>query len=199
MSGVVGSDGLDCPAEETVGQLHDVGLVDASNLLAVVGKGESEGKLGDSLGLEACDDLEGLDDAGHALVDVLVASVVSRDILDQADGGIDVEFLAHGDVETLVARSADRGVEDTLQSKLIPLKRSDRLAEHLLGTAGSTAVDTRSINLFPINGHVVGLEDSLDALCYFGTNTIPRDEGDSVLAAELGGLENIGLDGGKGA
>lgn len=213
--GVIGGDGLNCPAEQAVGELHDVGLVDASNLLAVISEGESEGELGDSLRLEARNDLEGLDDAGHALVlettvftlgvlsdddqiDVLVAGIVAGDVLDQADGGVDVELLAHGDVETLVAGSADRGVKDTLQSKLVPLKRSDRLAEHLLGTAGGPAVDTGRIDLLPVNGDTVGLEDGLDTLCYFGTDTITRDKGDGVLATELGGLKNIGLDSSKG-
>lgn len=190
--------------------------MNASNLLAVVGQGERERELGDSLGLEAGDDLERLDDAGNTLVlqtavftlsvlsdddqiDILVAGVVARDILDQADGGVDVELLAQGDVETLVAGSADRGVEDTLQSKLVSLKRSDGLAEHLLGAARSTAVDTGGINLLPVDGHAIGLEDGLDALCYFGTDTIAGDEGDGVLAAELGGLEDVGFDGSEGA
>ena len=106
--------------EQTVGQLHDVGLVDTGDLLPVVGEGEGEGELGDALGLSAGDDLEGLDDARYALVleaavlalgvladnahvDVLVAGLVAGDVLDQADGGVDVEFLAHGDVEALVS------------------------------------------------------------------------------------------------
>jgi len=39
-TGVVLSDTLDGVAEETVGKLHDVGLVDDGDLLAVVGEGE---------------------------------------------------------------------------------------------------------------------------------------------------------------
>lgn len=214
--GVVGSNGLDGPAEETVGQLHDVGLVDASDLLAVVGQGEGEGELGDALRLEAGDDLEGLDDARNALVlqaavftlgvlsdndqiYVLVARVVTRDVLDQADGGVDVELLAHGDVKTLVAGSADGGVEDALQAKLVPLEGGDGLAEDLFGTARGAAVDTRSIDLLPVNGYVVGLEDGLDALGHLSTDAVAGDEGDGVLAAELGGLEDVAFDGGEGS
>jgi len=50
-SGVVGSNGLEGLSEETIGQLHDVGLVNAGDLLAVVGEGKGKGKLGDSLRL----------------------------------------------------------------------------------------------------------------------------------------------------
>jgi hypothetical protein len=85
-------------------------------------------------------------------------------------------------------------VQDSLQPKLVSLKRSDGLVEHLLGTARSTALETGSINLFPIDGHTVGLEDGLDALGYLGTDTITGDEGDGVFAAKLGRLEDVGLD-----
>lgn len=56
--GVVLGHLLACVAEETVGELHDVGLVDAGNLLAVVGEGEGKGELGDALRLGTGDDLE---------------------------------------------------------------------------------------------------------------------------------------------
>ena len=202
-------------AEETVGQLHDVGLVDAGDLLTAVGQGEGEGELGNALRLGAGDDLERLDDTGHTLVlqtavlslgvltddakvDVLVAGVVAGNVLDKADGGVDVELLAHGNVETLVAGSADGGVKDALQAQLVPLKRSDRLAEGGLGTARRARVDTRHIDLLPVNGDVVGLEDGLDALGDLGTDAVTGDQGDCVLAAELGGLEHVRLDGGVG-
>ena len=54
--------------EQTITKLHDVGLVDASDLLPVVCEGERERKLGDALRLCAGDDLEGLDNAGDGLV-----------------------------------------------------------------------------------------------------------------------------------
>lgn len=113
-------DGVEGVAEKTVSQLHDVGLVDAGDLLAVVGESEAEGELGDALGLGAGDDLERLHDAGDRLVlqagvlalgvltddgevDVLVAGLVAGDVLDQDDRGVNVELLAEGDVEGLVA------------------------------------------------------------------------------------------------
>jgi hypothetical protein len=118
--GVVLSDLVECAAEETIGQLHDVSLVNASDLLAVVGKGKAESELGDALGLGTGDDLQGLDDTLDGLVletgvlslgvltddaevDVLVASLVTGDVLDQRDGGVDVQLLTQGDVEGLVA------------------------------------------------------------------------------------------------
>lgn len=139
--GVVLSDLVECAAEETIGQLHDVSLVDTGNLLAVVGKGEAESELGDTLGLGAGDDLEGLDNTLDGLVletgvlslgvltddaevDILVASLITGDVLNQGDGGVDVELLTQGDVEGLVARALDGGVKDTLQTELVALERS---------------------------------------------------------------------------
>lgn len=31
-----------------------------------------------------------------------MAGVVARDVLDEGDGGVDIELLSHGDVEALV-------------------------------------------------------------------------------------------------
>lgn len=199
--------------EETVGQLHDVGLVDAGNLLAVVGEGEAEGELGNALRLGAGDDLERLDDAGHALVlettvftlgvltdnaeiDILVAGLEAGDVLDQGDGGVDVELLTEGDVERRVTRPADRSVEDTLQAELVASERGDGLGECVLGAAsGRRIVQAGYLDLFPGDWHIVGLEDGLDGLGNLGTDTVTGDEGDGVLAAVLGGLEDVGLDG----
>lgn len=201
-------------AEKTVGKLHDVGLVNASNLGSTVGESEREGELGDTLRLGAGNDLEGLNDTLDALVlktrvltlgvlsddaqvDVLVAGLVAGDVLDQADAGVDVKLLSHGNVETLVTGSADGGVEDTLETELVALEGSDRLAESILSAAG--ALHTRDLDLLPLNGDVVGLEDGLDGLGNLGTDTVTGDEGDSVLAAILGRLEDVGLDGGEGS
>lgn len=57
-TGVVLSHTLDSVAEKTIGELHDVGLVDDGDLLAVVGESERVGELGDTLGLCTSDDLE---------------------------------------------------------------------------------------------------------------------------------------------
>ena len=209
--GEVLGEAVEGAAEETIGELHDVGLVDAGNLLALVGKGELEGELGDALGLGAGDDLERLDDAIDGLVleagvltlgvltddaeiDVLVAGLEAGDVLDEGDGGVDVELLAHGDVEALVAGAADGGVEDTLEAELVPPQRGNSLLESLLGAAG-VVLDTGDLNLLPGNGDIVGLEDGLDGLGNLGTDTVTGDKGDGVLAAVLGGLEDVGLEG----
>ena len=82
----------------------------ACDPLPVVGKGECKCKLGDSLGFGTRDNLERLDDAADGLVlepgvfafgvladdaeiDVLLTSLVAGYVLDEDDGGIDVEFL----------------------------------------------------------------------------------------------------------
>lgn len=129
-AGVVLTNTLDGVAEKTVCELHNVGLVDAGNLLPVVGKGEREGELGNALRLCAGDDLEGLDDTldrlvlksrvftlgvltDNAEVDVLVAGLVAGDVLDEDNRGVNVELLTESDVERLVAGALDWGVEDT--------------------------------------------------------------------------------------
>lgn len=168
---------VESAAEQTVGKLHDVGLVNASDLLAVVGQSEAESELGNALGLGASDNLQGLDNTLHGLVlqtgvltlgvltdnakvDVLVAGVVTGDVLDQRDRGIDIQLLTKGNVERLVARALDGSVQDTLQTELVALERSQGLLEELLGVL-VTGLDTAHIDLLPLNGHVVGLEDGL--------------------------------------
>lgn len=168
---------VESAAEQTVGKLHDVGLVNTSDLLAVVGQSEAESELGNALGLGASDNLQGLDNTLHGLVlqtgvltlgvltdnakvDVLVAGVVTGDVLDQRDRGIDIQLLTKGNVERLVARALDGSVQDTLQTELVALERSQGLLEEFLGVL-VTGLDTAHIDLLPLNGHVVGLEDGL--------------------------------------
>lgn len=186
--GVVLGDLVECAAEETVGKLHDVGLVDTSDPLAVVGEREAEGELGDPLGLGPSDDLERLHHTldrlvlqarvlalgvltDDAQVDVLVAGVVARNVLDQGNRRVDVQFLTEGDVEGLVARPLNGGEQNTLQTQLVALERRQGLLEQLLRVLVAR-VDTTDIDLLPLNGYIVGLEDSLDRLCDLGTNSI---------------------------
>ena len=217
---VVLGDVVEGAAEETIGKLHDVGLVNAGDLGAVVGESKGESELGDTLGLGTGDDLERLNDAGNTLVleagvlalgvltdnaqvDILVAGLVARDVLDEGDGGVDVELLAHSDVEGGVAGAVHGGVEDTLETELVAAERGDTLTEGRLGAGGSSGIgaggETRNLDLLPVDGDIVGLEDSLDRLGDLSTNTVTGDEGDGVLAAKLGRLEDVGLDGREGA
>jgi hypothetical protein len=162
--------------------------VDTGNLLAVVGKSEAESELGDALGFGTGDDLQRLDDTLNGLVletgvlsfgvltndaevDILVASLITGDVLDQRDGGVDVQLLTEGDVEGLVARSLDGSVEDTLQAELVALERCEGLLEELLRVLVA-GVDTANIDLLPLDGHVIGLEDGLDRFSDLGTNSV---------------------------
>jgi hypothetical protein len=186
--GVVLADLLDGVAEQTVGKLHDVGLVDAGDLLAVVGQRKGKSKLGDALRLLAGDDLERLDDAvdrlvletrvlalgvltDDAKVDVLVARLVAGDVLEEDDGSVDVEFLAESDVEGAVTGSLDGRVEDTLETELVALEGSDGLAQKFLGV-DVARLDTGDVDLLPLNGNVVCLEDLLDRLGDLSTDTV---------------------------
>lgn len=100
-----------------------------------------------------------------------MARLVSGDVLDKDDRGVDVEFLTEGDVEGLVAGALDRRMKDTLEAELVALERSDGLAEQLLGVLGSS-LDTGDVDLLPLDGNVVCLEDLPDRLRDFGTDTI---------------------------
>jgi hypothetical protein len=227
-SGVVLADALDSVAKKTIGKLHDIGLVDAGNLLAVVGEGKGESELGNALRLLPGDDLERLDDAVDRLVlearvlslgvltddaevDVLVARLVAGDVLEEDNGGIDVEFLTESDVEGAVTRALDGRVKDTLETELVALERGNGFAEELLGVH-IARLDTGNVDLLPLDGHVVRLEDLLDRLSDLGTDTVTcalfniciqqrrlmkrlsrrtRNQSHSVFAAELCGLEDV--------
>lgn len=202
-------------SEETVGKLHDVGLVNASNLVALVRLGEVESEAGDALRLLAGNDLEGLDDARHALVlearvftlgvltddahvDALVARLVAGDVLDHGDGGVDVEVLTHGDVEALVAGAGDGGVEDTLQANLVTAEGVDALLEHGLGALDG-GLEGGDVNLLPLDGGVFGLEDRLYRLGDLGADAITGNQCYRVLAAGPDGVDGADLEGRVGA
>src|SRR6266480_762028 len=115
-SRVIFCDLLECVSEETVGKLHDIGLVYAGDLPPIVRQSEGEGELGDSLRFCPCYDLERLDDAAYRLmleagifafgvladnteVNILVSGFVAGDVLDKDDGGVNVELLSQSNVE----------------------------------------------------------------------------------------------------
>lgn len=97
--------------------------------------------------------------------------LVAGDVLDEDDGRVDVELLTKSDVEGLVTRSSHWGVQDTLETQLVALERSDGFAEELLGVLASS-LHTRDIDLLPLDGHIVGLEDGLDRLGNLSTDTV---------------------------
>lgn len=204
-------------AEEAVGELHDVGLVDARNLVTPVRQRKRKRKLGDALALSPRDDLEGLHHARHALVlqprvlslgilpddaqiHILVTRLVAGDILDQADARIDIQFLTQRHIETLMSASRDGRVQDSLEGELVALEGGDGLAKGSL-CAGAAAgfLDARDGDLLPLDGDVVGLEDCLYGFGDLGTDAVTGDEGDGVFAAVFGGFEDVGLDRGEGA
>jgi hypothetical protein len=102
--------------EEAVAELHDVRLVNARHLLAVV----LEREAADALGLGAGRDLKTFDDTREALVlearvltlrvltddgevNVVVPGREAREGFAKHDRCVDVELLAHGDVPRRVA------------------------------------------------------------------------------------------------
>lgn len=107
----------------------------------------------------------------QAKVDVVVPGLVSGNVLDQDNRGINVELLAESNVEGLVAGALDGGVQDTLEAKLVPSQGRDGLLEEVLRALVS-GVDTADIDLLPLNGHIVGLEDGLHRLSNLSTDTV---------------------------
>jgi hypothetical protein len=162
--------------------------VDTGDLLAVVGERKGECEFGDALRLLAGDDLERLNNAADRLVlearvlslgvltddaevDVLVARLVARDVLEEDDGSVDVELLAESDVEGAVTGSLDGSVEDTLETELVALERGNGFTEELLGV-DVACLNTGDVDLLPFNGNVVRLEDLLDRLGNLSTDTV---------------------------
>lgn len=112
--------------EQTIGKLHNVGLVDASDLLAVIGKGKSKSELGDTLGLGAGDDLQRLNNTLNRLV--LKARVFTLGVLTDQDS---VDVVVGGLVASNGAAGTDVGkeVEGTTESKI---KRDVTLSDRSL-------------------------------------------------------------------
>ena len=175
-------------AEEAVSQLHDVGLVDAGNLLSVVGEGKAESKLGDTLRLGAGDNLQRLDHSLHRLVfearvlslgvltddakvDILVARLIAGNVFDQHNRGVNIKLLTQGNVEGLVARTLNGSKKDTLQTQLVPAKGCDGFLEQFLRVLVA-CVHTSDVDLLPLNGHIVGFEDSLYRFSNLSTDTV---------------------------
>lgn len=201
------TDVLDGLSEQTITQLHDVGLVDGSDHLSVVLESKVEGELGDSLGLESGHDLQGLDDTWERLVlqtGVLTLGVLSdqskvntvqsgldtRNVLDQHQRGVDVQLLSQGDVKRLGV-GVGWGVQDTLQTDLVSLQGVDGLGDTL-----RVVSQTRNLNDLPLDRNSLVLEDGLDGVGDFLTDTVTWNQGDGVLAAVL--LWQDGFCGGHG-
>lgn len=138
---VVLTDLLDRISEETICEFHNVGLVNAGDLLSVVGEGERKGELGDTFRLGPGDDLQRLDDTvdrlmlkarvltfgvltHNAEIDIVVPCLQTWNVLDQNHRGVNVELLTEGHVERLVTGPLDRCVQNTLQAELVSLEGS---------------------------------------------------------------------------
>lgn len=104
-------------------------------------------------------------------VDVIVTGREARKGLAEDDGGIDVKLLAHGDVPGDVPRLGDGREEDTLETDAVAAETLHSLREELLAGGGHT----RDIVLLPLDGRVDVLEDLLDGVGDFVSNTITWD------------------------
>lgn len=184
--------------EETVGHLHDGGLVDDADLGTANGLSLLEGEAEDALGSLAGDELDALDDTVND--DVLNAGVFTLGVLADKDGidvvvggleagnraagtqvGEQVEGAAEGQVERDVAL-ADGGGQRTLEGNLV-------LADVLNGGIGDGGLavleDGGNVDRLPGDGDLGGAEDVLDGLGNLGTDTVTLDQGNKVVALRI--------------
>lgn len=134
--------------EQTIAKLHDVGFVDGSHLLPVVLDGVVEREFGNSQRLGLSDHFQTLDDSGHGLVlegrvfslglftnddsvDILMASVDSRQAGNVDNVGVQVELIAQLHVECLELSSAAeiRSRQDSLEADFVLADGSDHILE----------------------------------------------------------------------
>lgn len=106
-----------------------------------------------------------------AKINILVSCIISGDVLDQGHRRIDIQLLTQSDIEGLMTSALNRSEEDTLQSYLVSLQRSDRLLEQILRVFGAIS-DSGDVDLLPFDRYVIRLEDRLDGLSNLCADTI---------------------------
>mmetsp|Transcript_10786 Transcript_10786/g.32062 ORF Transcript_10786/g.32062 Transcript_10786/m.32062 type:complete len:323 (+) Transcript_10786:437-1405(+) len=176
--------------EEAVGLLHDVRLVDSSDLLALVVDCVLESKLSNTAGRLACDDLKALNHAGHHLVlqtrvlslgvlanghqvDIVVSRLVARDRHARPHVGVQIQLLAQGQIERPETLS-NRGRHRALQADAVLLDRLEVLQRYHRVGAG---VDRLANNLLvPSDRHAGGVEDLLHGLGDVRANAVAGEE-----------------------
>lgn len=175
--------------EQTITELHNVGLVDAGDLLAVVLEGEVERETGDALGLVARHDLERLDNAGRGAVleaTVLTLSVFTDDrkvnvrvarlqTLERATEhhrGKNIKLLTHRDIPAVVRASTRGRHERTLQTHL----RAAQTVHGLLELRVAALHLARQVKLLPLDRHVQTVKDLLDRVRDLLTDTVTGNQ-----------------------
>jgi hypothetical protein len=190
--------------EETVGHLHDGGLVDSADLLPANVAGVLEGVSQDALRGLAGDKLDALHDAvNHDVlnarvlslsvladedrVDIVVGCLVTGDRSAGTDVGEEVEGPAEGEVEGDVTL-ANRRCEGALESDQVLCDAGDGLiGDDRLAVLVQARGD---VDRLPLDWDVGGRVDVLDRLRDLGTDAVALNERDRVLAvAALGSVE----------
>jgi hypothetical protein len=190
--------------EETVGHLHDGGLVDSADLLPANVAGVLEGVSQNALRGLAGDELDALYDAiddnvlnARVLslgvltdqdgVDVVVGSLVAGDGSAGTDVGEEVEGAAEGKVEGDVALANGRR-KRALEGDQVLLDAGDGLVgDDRLAVLVQARGD---VDRLPLDWDIGSRVDVLDRLRNLGTDAITLDESDRVFAvAALGSVE----------
>ena len=197
--------------EETVGHLHDSGLVDDANLGLANVLGVLEGVAEHAPGGLAGDQLDRLNNTVHNdvldarvftlgvltdehSVDVVVGGLVSLDALAGTHVGEQVEGPSEGKIERDVAL-ANGSSERALEGDKVALDGLD-------GGVGNDGLAVLvegggDIDRLPLDGDVGGAVDVLDGLRDLRANAVALDQGNGVFAvAALGAGECASLAGG---
>ena len=111
----------------------------------------------------------------------------TRHILTERKRGIHIKILTHADVEGLVAQTRGGGEEGTLETDLVTTERGKGFLEERI----IFGCQTGHIVLFEFDRHIGSLEDILDRRSEFLTDTITRNESDSVLSSILLGEDLV--------
>lgn len=162
--------------EQSIAELHDVGLVDGCDLLAVVLDGVVESELGDPQRLLLCDDLQALHDAGNGLVfkrrvfalglfadddgvDSLMARLDAGKTGDMHHVRIQIQLVAELHVECLqLAGATEVGRrQDSLQANLVLLDGRHDVFQR----RAQSGIDLREEERLEVDGNADGFEHFL--------------------------------------
>lgn len=200
--------GLD---EQTIGQLHDGGLVDNNNVRLVDALGVLEGVSDDLLRSRLGDQLDRLDHTWHNSVlntrvltlgvlsdqhgvNIVVRGLVTDNGLTWSDVGEQVEGSSQGQVHGGVTLT-DWSSQRTLQGHQVSVDGVNGILWQ-----GGLTVDQKwsDIHRLPLNWELGGSIDILDSLGDFDSDTITLNQGDGVVAVGVFQSGELAWDVGSG-
>lgn len=183
--------------EETIGQLHDVGLVNGGNLLAIVLAGELKGVAGHTLGILDGHHFHALHNSGHRLmfqhgvlaigvladehhVNVVMAGRNARIRLAVHHIDVQIQLVTDGHVAGDFGQGLGLGLDVALECHSVPLNRCDGIVQIIVALGGGIDVDH-----LEIDGCTAIPEDLAHIAHQFRTNAAARQHGDGMTTSVL--------------